>query len=177
MSVTSVPLAAPGVQPVSGSSLRTLVLLWPIHALLLVPIGAATMLLLSEFSRLAIRYASEDPFRTGGVGLLALAPVAAVALVLLLVSRVAFVLLVGTLGFFVLPVLIAAEAYAAVALGSAILSPLDRDGKWTNLVVGSVLPLVTWFLFPWGWLVGGVFLVLGVGAVARGTWTSLQRSA
>jgi hypothetical protein len=125
-------------------------------------LGAVLLLAVPGFSRIVATVGTERALRSGGVGLLALVGVP-VALLLAAVTLVGLPLsLAGAVAFGLL--LWVAYVYGAFAVGTWVLSLLDREGRWLGLVAGLVAVTLVGLVPFLGGLVRFLVLLVGLGA-------------
>jgi len=125
------------------------------------------VVLLAAFPTFSDRVAARvtgEPVRSGGVGLLA---VVATPVVLVLLALTLVGLPLSLLGAFLFGVLAwVASVYGRFALGTWLLSLLDREGRYLALLVGLLVAFAVGFVPVVGDLFQFALFVLGLGAVA-----------
>lgn len=127
-------------------------------------IGALLLLVLPGTSRRVADRVTEEPLRTGAVGLGALIG-APIALVLIAITIVGIPLTLAGFVAYALAVWLA-TIYGRYAVGEWILGYTDVDNRWAALFAGLVVVAILVRIPFVGWIFQLAVLLLGLGAMA-----------
>lgn len=128
-------------------------------------LGAVLLLVFPRLSSAVTERAVGSPLRSGGVGILTLVGVP-IVLIIVAITIIGIPLsIIGALLF--LMAAWAGAIYGRLAVGSWLLSLVDYDNRWASLLVGLVVVALATRIPFLGWLISGVVLLLGLGAL---TW-------
>lgn len=138
-------------------------------------LGALLIGLFPRFSDGVADTVSNDPIRTGllGIGVLVAVPLLLVAVAITVVGIPLSI--AGLLAFML--VAWVGLVYGRFAVGCWLLSFTDVDNRWVALLVGLLLAVLLWQLPYIGALLNAIIFLLGLGALVSGLYTHRRRVA